>query len=106
MASTRKEDVGVLKFVTFKLDLFFFLVDGEGGRRAKKRSLCVDGTNIWPLGCNIARNHVPNGASSKTLTNGPKAADRIRSTEGATDHTRSTADHTSALEKKRSRITA
>ena len=64
MASTWKEDMGVLKFVTFKFDLLFFLVDGEGGRRVKKWSFCVDVTNIWPLGCNIARNHVQYRASS------------------------------------------
>ena len=46
MASTREEDVGVLKFVTFKLDLLLFSVDGEGGRRVKKWSFCVDVTNI------------------------------------------------------------
>ena len=106
MTSTREEDVGVLKFVTFKLDLLFFLVDGEGERRVKKWSFCVDVTNIWPLGCNIARNHVQYKASSKTLTSGPGATGYIRSTGGATDHTRSTADHTAALEKKRARIAA
>ena len=65
MATTWKEDVGVLKFVTFKFDLLFFLVDGEGGRRVKKWSFCVDVTNIWPPGCNIAGNHVQYRASSK-----------------------------------------
>ena len=36
MASTRKEDVGVLKFVTFKLDLLIFSVDGEGWTAGQK----------------------------------------------------------------------
>ena len=106
MASTRKEDVGVLKFVTLKLDLLIFLVDGEGGWRVRKWSFCVDVTNIWSLDCNVVRNHVQYRPSSKTLTSGPRAMDRIRSTDGATDHTWSTADHIAALEKKRAWITA
>ena len=116
MASTRGEDVGVLKFVTFRLDLLLFSADGQGGRRVKKWSFCIDVTNIWPLVCNITRNQVQYRAFSKTLTSGPGATDRIRSTDGATDrirstdgatdHTRTTADHTAALEKKRARITA
>ena len=106
MTSTREEDVGVLKFVRFKLDLSFFSLDGEGGRRVKKWLFCVDVTNIWPLGCNITQNRVQYRAFSKSLTSGLGATDRIRSSDGATDHTRSTADHTAALEKKRARITA
>ena len=83
----------------------FFSVDGEGGRRVKKWLFCVDVTNIWPLDCNIAQHHVQFRASSKALTSGPRATDRIRSTDWATDHAQSAADHTAALEKKRARIT-
>ena len=78
----------------------------RGWKVGQKMVLLCCVTNIWSLGCNIARNHVQYRASSTTLTSEPGATDHIRSTDGATDHTQSTVDHTTALEKKRARITA